>query len=163
MSEAGPAASGPVSDYLSVISGASTAASISGSSAQPRQALGNLLAENCQWSGSRPEAWLPAIVREGHGGAFRKESSQALSVDHFNLGEVQISLAGQRVHLLGCFDNAILAIFTYSKELMQEFCRVLLKVLCPGTLPEGTEGHPLLSGDLMLLSMDWMSHTPDII
>lgn len=92
-----------------------------------------------------------------------KESSQALSVDHFILGEVQISLAGQHVRLLGCFDNAILAIFTYSKELMQEFCRVLLKVLCPGTLPEGTEGHPLPSVDLKLFSMDWMSHTPDII
>lgn len=95
-----------------------------------------------------------------------KESSLALNVDHFNLGElreVQISLAGQHVCLLGCFDDDILAIFTYSKELMQEFCRVLLKVLCSGTLPEGTEGHPLPSGDLMLLCMDWMSHTPDIV
>lgn len=34
-----------------------------------------------------------------------KESSQVLSVDHFNLGEVQISLAGQHVRLLGCFDD----------------------------------------------------------
>lgn len=95
-----------------------------------------------------------------------KEYSQALSVDHFNLGElreVQISLAGQHVRLLGCFDNAILAIFTYSKGLMQEFCRVLLKVLCPGTLPEGAEGHPFPSDDLMLLSIDWMSHIPDIV
>lgn len=60
-----------LSQMTSVISGASTAASISGSSAQPRQALGSLLAENRQSSGSRPEAWLPAIVRDGRGGAFQ--------------------------------------------------------------------------------------------
>lgn len=93
-------------------------------------------------------------------------SSQALSVERFDLGqlrEVQIGLAGQHVRLLSCSDGAILAIFTYSKELTQEFCRVLLAALGPGSLPEGREGHPLLSGDLMLLSLDWMSHTPDIV
>lgn len=93
-------------------------------------------------------------------------SSQALSVERFDLGElreVRIGLAGQHVRLLGCSDGAVLAIFTYSKELTQEFCRVLLAALGPGALPEGGEGHPLLSGDLMLLSLDWMSHAPDIV
>lgn len=91
---------------------------------------------------------------------------EALSVDRFTLGElreVQVGLAGQLVRLLGCSDEALLAVFTYSKELTQEFLRVLLRALCPDTLPEGIEGHPLLSGDLMLLSLDWRSQTPDVL
>lgn len=92
--------------------------------------------------------------------------SEAPSVDRFNLGglrEVQVGLAGQLVRLLGRCDQAVLAVFTYSKELTQEFLRVLLRALCPDGLPEGVQGHPLLSGDLMLLSLDWRSHTPDIL
>lgn len=91
--------------------------------------------------------------------------SGALSVDRFNLGElqeVQVGLAGQLIRLLGCSEKAVLAVFTYSKKLTQEFLRVLLRALCRGQLPEGVEGHPLLSGDLMLLSLDWRSHTQDI-
>lgn len=92
--------------------------------------------------------------------------SDALSVERFDLGglrEVQVGLAGQLLRLLGCSDEAVLAVFTYSKELTQEFLRVLLRALCPDALPEGVRGHPLLSGDLMLLSLDWRSHTPDLV
>lgn len=92
--------------------------------------------------------------------------SGALSVDRVSLGElreVQVGLAGQLVRLLGCSDEALLAVFTYSKELTQAFLRVLFRALCPDSLPDGIQGHPLLSGDLMLLSLDWRSQTPDLL
>uniref|UniRef100_A0A7N6A8Q1 Kinesin motor domain-containing protein n=1 Tax=Anabas testudineus TaxID=64144 RepID=A0A7N6A8Q1_ANATE len=85
---------------------------------------------------------------------------------HFNLLElrkVQISLAGQHVRLVGCSEDTVLAVFTHSKELTQEFCRALLKTVAPVEFSEGTEGHTLLSGDLMVLSLDWTSTVPDII
>ncbi|XP_023259226.1 kinesin-like protein KIF16B isoform X4 [Seriola lalandi dorsalis] len=85
---------------------------------------------------------------------------------HFNLFEiktVQISLAGQHVRLLGCTEEALLVVFTHSKELTQEFCRALLKALAPERFSEGTGSHPLLSEDLMVLSLDWTSSVPDII
>ncbi|KAM9314085.1 uncharacterized protein KZ484_023899 [Pholidichthys leucotaenia] len=82
---------------------------------------------------------------------------------HFNLRdikEVQIGLAGQHVRLIGCTEDTILTVFTYSKELTQEFCRALLKAICP---EESTKDHPLLSKDLMVLSMDWTSIVPDLV
>ncbi|XP_070683743.1 uncharacterized protein [Pempheris klunzingeri] len=85
---------------------------------------------------------------------------------HFNLLEIkkaQISLAGQHVRLIGCTEDTVLAVFTHSKELTQEFCRALLKALSPEKFSEGTEGHPLLSDDLMALSLDWTSSVPDVV
>lgn len=94
-------------------------------------------------------------------------SVNTLAIFHqFNLIEikkVQISLAGQHVRLIGCTEDTVLAVFTHSRELTQEFCKALLKVLSPEKFSEGTEDHPLLSGDLMVLSLDWMSSVPDII
>lgn len=94
-------------------------------------------------------------------------SSDTLAVfHHFDLMEikkVQISLAGQHVRLIGCTEDAVLAVFTHSRDLTQELCKALLKVLSPEDLPEGTEDHPLLSGDLMALSLDWSSSVPDIV
>ncbi|XP_068582637.1 kinesin-like protein KIF16B isoform X2 [Cebidichthys violaceus] len=84
---------------------------------------------------------------------------------HFNLLEikkVQISLAGQHVRLIGGTEDPVLVVFTHSKELTQEFCKALLKLLSPGNVPEGTEDHPLLSDDLMVLSLDWTSSVPDV-
>ncbi|KAK1885783.1 Endonuclease 8 [Dissostichus eleginoides] len=98
-------------------------------------------------------------------------SSEANSDDtitirhHFNLLEikmVQISLAGQHVRLIGSTEDTILVVFTHSKELSQDFCKALLKVLSQGKSSEETEDHPLLSGDLMVLSLDWTSNIPDI-
>ncbi|XP_035024079.2 kinesin-like protein KIF16B isoform X2 [Hippoglossus stenolepis] len=77
--------------------------------------------------------------------------------------KVQISLAGQHVRLIGCSEEEVLAVFTHSKELTQEFCKALLKAVAPGRFSEGTQHHPLLSDDLTLLSLDWTSTVPDII
>lgn len=85
---------------------------------------------------------------------------------HFKLmaiKEVQIGLAGQHIRLIGCTEDIVLALFTYSQELTQEFCMALLKALSVENLPEGIQDHPLLSGDLMTLSLDWMSNAPDIV
>ncbi|KAM7008855.1 uncharacterized protein LKV04_000906 [Tautogolabrus adspersus] len=94
-------------------------------------------------------------------------SDHSLSVFHrFNLLEikkVQISLAGQHIRLIGCTEDTVLAVFTHSKELTQEFCKALLKTLSPEQFSEGTEDHPLLSGDLMVLSLDWASKVPEIV
>lgn len=87
-------------------------------------------------------------------------------VHHFNLQEikkVQISLAGQHVRLIAGSEDSVLVVFTHSKELTQELVKVLMKVLAPERFPEGTNDHPLLSGDLMTLSLDWTSNVPDII
>ncbi|XP_034721644.1 uncharacterized protein LOC117940491 [Etheostoma cragini] len=86
-------------------------------------------------------------------------------LDHLNLleiKEVQISLAGQHVRLIGCTEDTVLAVFTHNKGLTQEFCKSLLKGLSPGQFSEGTGDHPLLSDDLMVLSLDWTLSVPDI-
>ncbi|XP_039664041.1 kinesin-like protein KIF16B isoform X3 [Perca fluviatilis] len=85
---------------------------------------------------------------------------------HLNLREikeVQISLAGQHVRLIGCTEDTVLVVFTHSKDLTQEFCKSLLKVLSPEKFSEGTEDHPLLSDDLMVLSLDWTLSVPDLV
>lgn len=84
-------------------------------------------------------------------------------VDLLEIKTVQISLAGQHVRLMGHTGEAVLVVFTHSKELTQELCRALVKAVAPESFSEGTEGHPLLCEDLMLLSLDWMSNVPDII
>lgn len=94
-------------------------------------------------------------------------SSDALTVFHrFNLtdiGKVQISLGGQHVRLIGYTEDNVLAVFTHSKELTQEFCKALLKAHSPDCYTEVIESHPLLSGDLMSLSLDWKSIVPDMV
>lgn len=94
-------------------------------------------------------------------------SSDALNVfHHFNLtdiAKVQISLGGQHVRLIGYTEDNVLAVFTHSKELTQEFCKALLKAHSPDCYTEAIEAHPLLSGDLMTLSLDWKSVVPDIV
>lgn len=91
-------------------------------------------------------------------------ATDALKVfHHFNLRdikEVQVSLAGQHVRLIGHAAATALAVFTHSKELTQEFCKALLKTLSPDQI---SENHPLLSGDLTVLSLDWTSSVPDLV
>ncbi|XP_040001579.1 kinesin-like protein KIF16B isoform X3 [Xiphias gladius] len=95
------------------------------------------------------------------------DSEGTMSIFHHSnlleIKEVQISLAGQHVRLIGCTEDTVLAVYTHSKELTQEFCKALLKALAPEKFSEGTETHPLLSDDLMVLSLDWTSRVPDLI
>ncbi|XP_014851253.1 PREDICTED: kinesin-like protein KIF16B isoform X4 [Poecilia mexicana] len=85
---------------------------------------------------------------------------------HFDLmeiREVQISLAGQHVRLIGSSEDSVLAVFTHNQELTQDFCKAVLKARCPETFSEVIESHPLLTQDLMALSLDWTSRVPDIV
>lgn len=97
----------------------------------------------------------------------KTRSNDTLTAGHrFKLPEikeVQIGLAGQHVRLISCCGDAILAVFTHSKGLTQEFCKALLKVLLPHQDSEEVQGHPLLSGDLTALSLDWTSCVPDVV
>ncbi|XP_032419016.1 kinesin-like protein KIF16B isoform X4 [Xiphophorus hellerii] len=96
-----------------------------------------------------------------------QDSSDTLRLfHHFDLmeiREVQISLAGQHVRLIGSREDSVLAVFTHNQELTQEFCKAVLKARCPETFSEATESHPLLSQDLVALSLDWTSRVPDIV
>lgn len=83
-------------------------------------------------------------------------------LDLVEIKEVQISLAGQHIRLIGRREDSVLAVFTHNKALTQEFCKVLLKARCPQA-SELTEAHPLLSQDLMDLSLDWTSNVPDVV
>lgn len=95
------------------------------------------------------------------------DSEDTLAVSHHfslsELKEVQIGLAGQHVRVMGCSEDTVLSVFTHSKDLTREFCRALLRILAPARFCEGTEGHALLSQDLMVLSLDWTSTVPDIV
>lgn len=97
----------------------------------------------------------------------KTHSSDTLAAGHhfqlLEVKEVQIGLAGQHVRLISCHGDAILAVFTHSKELTQEFCKALLKVRSPQQHCEELHGQPLLSGDLMALSLDWTSCVPDVV
>ncbi|KAM4749986.1 uncharacterized protein FYW61_016247 [Anableps anableps] len=96
-----------------------------------------------------------------------KDSPDTLSLfHHFDLmeiREVQISLSGQHVRLIGSSEDSVLAVFTHNQELTQDFCKTILKARCPETFSETAKTHPLLSEDLMALSLDWASRVPDII
>ncbi|MEQ2164703.1 hypothetical protein GOODEAATRI_009515 [Goodea atripinnis] len=95
-----------------------------------------------------------------------KDSLDTLNIfHHFDLTEireVQISLAGQHVRLIGFSEDSVLAVFTHNQELTQDFCKAVLKTCCPETFSKVTETHPLLSEDLMALSLDWTSSVPDV-
>uniref|UniRef100_A0A8C7RBP3 Kinesin family member 16Ba n=1 Tax=Oncorhynchus mykiss TaxID=8022 RepID=A0A8C7RBP3_ONCMY len=78
-------------------------------------------------------------------------------------GDKNIDFAGQHVRLLGSTEDTILVIFTHSRELTQELCCTLLKILAPAEVQEGPGAHPLLRGDLSRLSLDWRSHVPDLL
>ncbi|XP_028297906.1 kinesin-like protein KIF16B isoform X2 [Gouania willdenowi] len=77
--------------------------------------------------------------------------------------EVQIGLGGQYLRLLDVSEDVILVVFTYSKELSQDVCKALLGAFYPEGLPEGVSAHPLLSSDLMVLSLDWKSNVSDMV
>ncbi|KAM3865299.1 uncharacterized protein ACN63O_010998 [Diretmus argenteus] len=95
-----------------------------------------------------------------------KDASRRLQSTRDSIGklkDIQVSLAGQHVRLSGCTEDTILAVFTHSKELTQQLCKALLKVLAPEKEFEVNKEHPLLHEDLMNLSLDWTASVPDLI
>lgn len=78
----------------------------------------------------------------------------------FELKEVRISLAGQSVCLLGAAGERPLHVYTYSQKLTKALCCAILGVTHPGD--ERVSQHPLLTGDLMQMSLDWTIHVTDL-
>ncbi|TKS85385.1 Kinesin-like protein KIF16B [Collichthys lucidus] len=77
------------------------------------------------------------------------------------LKEVQISLGGHSLRLMGTTEESILGVYTYSQELTKELCWAILGIMCPGD-NRATE-HPLLHGDLMKMSLEWQTCIPDLL
>ncbi|KAF6734206.1 hypothetical protein FQA47_013211 [Oryzias melastigma] len=106
------------------------------------------------------------LLTERHLTALSANAGGAMVVLHHlllrDIKEVQVSLGGQHVRLCGAAPDAVLAVFTHSKGLTQALCGAVLKARAPAHLREA-EPHPLLSGDLMLLSLDWTSRVPDLL
>lgn len=78
----------------------------------------------------------------------------------FELKEVQISLAGQSLCLMGATGESSLHVYTYSQKLTKALCCAILGVTHPGD--ERVSQHPLLSGDLMQMSLDWTIPITDL-
>ncbi|XP_073691021.1 uncharacterized protein kif16bb [Garra rufa] len=76
------------------------------------------------------------------------------------LQEIHIGFAGQTVRLTGNTENSILVLHTCNAGLSQELSRTLLKVICP--LDRGALDHPLLSNDIVRLSLNWDSRVKDL-
>lgn len=76
------------------------------------------------------------------------------------LREVQISLAGQSLALMGATGESSLHVYTYSERLTQELCRAILGVTHRGD--NGVSQHPLLTGDLLQMSLDWTTGVADL-
>lgn len=85
-----------------------------------------------------------------------------LSVFHrlplVQLKEIHVGFAGQSVRLMGTTASHLVTLYTSDAVLTQGLCHSLLSVLAPGE-PD-VDGHPLLTGDLQWLALDWAS--PDI-
>ncbi|XP_077092723.1 uncharacterized protein kif16bb isoform X2 [Siphateles boraxobius] len=75
--------------------------------------------------------------------------------------EIHIGFAGQTVRLMGITENSILTLHTCNAVLSQELSRTLLEAICP--FESGALDHPLLSSDIVSLSLDWDSHIKDLL
>lgn len=75
--------------------------------------------------------------------------------------EIHIGFAGQTVRLTGITENSILTLHTCNAVLSQELSRTLLEAICP--FESGALDHPLLSSDIVSLSLDWDSHIKDLL
>ncbi|XP_043110979.1 uncharacterized protein kif16bb isoform X2 [Puntigrus tetrazona] len=77
------------------------------------------------------------------------------------LQEIHIGFAGQTVRLMGNTEKSILVLHTSNASLSQELSRTLLEVICP--FDSSALDHPLLSNDMIRLSLNWDSHVKDLV
>ncbi|CAN9499952.1 unnamed protein product [Ophioblennius macclurei] len=77
------------------------------------------------------------------------------------LKEIHIGLAGHSVRLMGTTKESVLGVYTYSQSHTKEMCRAILEVTCPGN--SRVSQYPLLTGDLMKMSLDWQMCVPDLL
>ncbi|KAF3842272.1 hypothetical protein F7725_024223, partial [Dissostichus mawsoni] len=77
------------------------------------------------------------------------------------LKEVQIGLAGHSLRLMGSSEESILGVYTHSQNLTKYLYSAILGVICPWD--RRVSQHPLLHGDLMMLSLDWQASVPEML
>lgn len=75
--------------------------------------------------------------------------------------EINISFAGQSVRLTGNTESSILTLHTCNAGLSQELSQTLIKAICP--FKKWTLDHPLLSSDMLRLSLNWSSRIKDLV
>ncbi|KAM6972095.1 uncharacterized protein FYW47_004246 [Aplochiton taeniatus] len=96
-------------------------------------------------------------------GSHSNSGNHAFTVFHhfhlLNVQEIHVSFVGQHIQLIGSSQDTVLAVFTHSKDLTQELCRTLLKLV----ILEDVGAHPLLQQNLMSLSLDWKSNVPNLL
>ncbi|KAK2502194.1 hypothetical protein MC885_000273, partial [Smutsia gigantea] len=79
------------------------------------------------------------------------------------LEEIQIGFGGQSIRFLGSTESLLLTVFSYNKNLCQQICYDLLRVLLPESDAAACTSHPLFQQDLVQLSLDWKAQIPDVI
>lgn len=114
---------------------------------------------------SQPEP-RPALLILGETGLYTLTSdSGLLGLFHhlplLQLKEVQISLAGHSLRLMGTTEESILGVYTHSQTFTKELCWAILGVICHRD--SRVSQHPLLHGDLMKMSLDWQAYVPDLL
>lgn len=107
----------------------------------------------------------PAVLILAETGLYTLTTDAGLLVLHselplVELKEVQISLAGQSLRLVGAAGDSSLHVYTYNQKLTKALCCAILGVTHPGD--ERVSQHPLLTGDLMQMSLDWTVHVTDL-
>ncbi|KAJ8013533.1 hypothetical protein DPEC_G00030760 [Dallia pectoralis] len=71
--------------------------------------------------------------------------------------EIQVGFCGQSLRISASSPANVLTLYTHSQTVTQTLTRTLLEVLSPEVLE-----HPLLTEDLMRLSLDWMVRVPEL-
>ncbi|XP_032317687.1 kinesin-like protein KIF16B isoform X4 [Camelus ferus] len=79
------------------------------------------------------------------------------------LQEIHVGFGGQSIRLLGSAESLLLTVFSYNKNLCQQICRDLLRVLTSEAEATACTLHPLFQQDLVQLSLDWRADVPDLV
>lgn len=96
--------------------------------------------------------------------ALTADSSPPILFCHLPLSElteIHVGLAGLTVRLTGTAPDCSLAVYTHSQELTKEVCFSVLAAARPEDRCRVSE-HPLMTDDLMTLSLDWRSYIPEL-
>lgn len=148
----------PLPDLLDVLQ--STTAAL-GPSPSKVSVLYWLSVANCGQPKPRPAL---LILAEAALYALTADSSPPVLFHHLPLSELTeicVGLAGLTVRLTSTVPDCALAVYTHSQELTKEVCFAVLAAARPEARRRVSE-HPLMADDLMLLSLDWRSHVPEL-
>nr|XP_051701331.1 kinesin-like protein KIF16B isoform X3 [Oryctolagus cuniculus] len=104
-------------------------------------------------------ALMALVLSDSHPGSMTLFHTLPFS----GLREIQVGFGGQSVRFLGSTADLLLTVFSYNKNLSQQLCRDLVRVLTPESEAAVCANHPLLQQDLVQLSLDWKAEIPDLV